>query len=66
VFSTIDAGFSQRRKKLRSALATWAGGVAMADEILAIADVDPSARGEDLTLASFVRIADARLDLPHA
>lgn len=66
VFSAIDAGFSQRRKKLRSALATWAGGVAKADEILAIADVDPSARGEDLTLASFVRIADARLDLPHA
>jgi len=66
VFSAIDAGFSQRRKKLRSALATWAGGVAMADEILAIADVDPSARGEDITLASFVRIADARLHLPHA
>jgi len=66
VFSAIDAGFSQRRKKLRSALATWAGGVAKADELLAIAEVDPSARGEDLTLASFVRIADARLDLPHA
>ncbi|NQU36594.1 MAG: 16S rRNA (adenine(1518)-N(6)/adenine(1519)-N(6))-dimethyltransferase RsmA [Actinobacteria bacterium] len=66
VFSAIDAGFSQRRKKLRSALATWAGGVAKADEILALAGVDASARGEDLTLASFVRIADARFDLSHA
>ncbi len=66
VFAAIDAGFSQRRKKLRSALASWAGGVARADEILDLAGVDRSVRGEDLTLASFVRIADARLDLPPA
>ncbi len=66
VFGVIDAAFSQRRKKLRSALATWAGGVQNADHILELASVDPSARGEDLTLASFVSIADARLQVDPA
>lgn len=60
VFAAIDAGFSQRRKKLRSALSTWAGGLAQADEILREANIDPSARGEDLTLAEFASISDAR------
>lgn len=66
VFEVIDAGFSQRRKKLRSALAAWAGGVHAADQVLAVAGVDPNSRGEDLTLASFVSIADARLAVDHA
>lgn len=60
VFACIDAGFSQRRKKLRSALSTWAGGLASADHILATAGVDSSCRGEDLTIAEFAAIADAR------
>jgi 16S rRNA (adenine1518-N6/adenine1519-N6)-dimethyltransferase len=66
VFACIDAGFSQRRKKLRSALAGWAGGVSAADEILERASVDSAARGEDLTLSSFVRIADARREVTPA
>lgn len=60
VFAAIDAGFSQRRKKLRSALSTWAGGLAQADAIIRDANVNPSARGEDLTLAEFAAISDAR------
>lgn len=63
VFACIDAAFSQRRKALRSALADWAGGRPHADAILAQADVDPGLRGEALTLAAFVRIADARAAL---
>lgn len=61
VFEVIDAGFSQRRKKLRSALATWAGGLPMADDILGRAGIDSGARAEGLTLAAFMAISDARL-----
>lgn len=60
VFAVIDAGFSQRRKKIRSALANWAGGLSQADEILARAAIDPSTRAEDLTITDFAAIADAR------
>ena len=61
VFACIDAGFSQRRKKLRSALADWAGSTTNADQILDAAGVSRDLRAEDLTLVDFVRIADARL-----
>lgn len=61
VFACIDAGFSQRRKKLRSALSSWAGGLAQADAILQMAAIDPAARGEDLGVAEYAAIADARL-----
>lgn len=60
VFAAIDAGFSQRRKKLRSALSAWAGGLPQADTILRNADINPDARGEDLTLVEFAAISDAR------
>jgi 16S rRNA (adenine1518-N6/adenine1519-N6)-dimethyltransferase len=59
VFAVIDAGFSQRRKMLRSALAAWAGSAARAHEVLARAGVDPTARAEQLALPAFVAIADA-------
>lgn len=59
VFGVIDAAFSQRRKTLRSALATLAGSPTMAEAALRQADVDPGARGEQLDIADFVRIADA-------
>jgi 16S rRNA (adenine1518-N6/adenine1519-N6)-dimethyltransferase len=59
VFAVIDAGFSQRRKMLRSALATWAGSAARAQDVLARAGVDPTARAEQLALPAFVAIADA-------
>lgn len=60
VFAVIDAAFSQRRKTLRSALASWAGSATAAGEILVAAGIDPAQRGEKLGIAEFVRIAAAR------
>jgi len=57
VFAVIDAAFGQRRKTLRAALAGWAGSPAKAEDALRAAGVDPSARGESLTVAEFARIA---------
>jgi 16S rRNA (adenine1518-N6/adenine1519-N6)-dimethyltransferase len=57
VFALVDAAFAQRRKTLRAALATWAGSSVRAQEVLASAGVDPAARGEQLTVADFARIA---------
>jgi 16S rRNA (adenine1518-N6/adenine1519-N6)-dimethyltransferase len=59
VFAVVDAAFSQRRKTLRAALATWAGSAAAAERILRAAGVDPGARGESLGVAEFARIASA-------
>lgn len=59
VFQVIDAAFGQRRKMLRSALATWAGSSAAAERVLTAAGVDPRARGETLDVAAFARIAIA-------
>jgi 16S rRNA (adenine1518-N6/adenine1519-N6)-dimethyltransferase len=60
VFAVIDAAFAQRRKTLRSALASWAGSPAAAEAALRAAGIDPSARGETLDLDAFVRLAGAR------
>lgn len=59
-FEAVDAGFSQRRKTLRQALADWAGSPARAEEILIAAKVSPQARAEELTVHDFLRIAQAR------
>jgi 16S rRNA (adenine1518-N6/adenine1519-N6)-dimethyltransferase len=61
VFAVVDAAFAQRRKMLRSALAGWAGGADAAVEALRRAGVDPTARGEQLTIEQFAKIASARL-----
>ncbi|HMT48632.1 MAG TPA: 16S rRNA (adenine(1518)-N(6)/adenine(1519)-N(6))-dimethyltransferase RsmA [Dietzia sp.] len=58
-FAGADAAFAQRRKTLRAALSGWAGSPADAELALVEADVDPRARGEQLTTADFVRIAEA-------
>lgn len=58
-FRVIDAAFSQRRKTLRSALASLAGSPALAEEALRAAGLDPSLRGEQLDVADFARLADA-------
>ncbi|MEV6964875.1 16S rRNA (adenine(1518)-N(6)/adenine(1519)-N(6))-dimethyltransferase RsmA [Hamadaea sp. NPDC051192] len=60
VFAVVDAAFAQRRKTLRAALAGWAGGSAVAEQILRAAGVDPQARGESLTVMEFAAIAAAR------
>lgn len=56
-FALIDAAFAQRRKTLRAALAGWAGSAADAERVLRAAGVDPAARGEQLTVEDFARIA---------
>ena len=58
VFAVVDAAFAQRRKTLRSALAGLAGSGALAEGALRAAGVDPSARGEALTITDFARIAE--------
>jgi len=59
-FAVIDAAFSQRRKTLRSALASWAGSPTAAAAVLQSAGIDPSLRGEALGIADFARVAAAR------
>jgi 16S rRNA (adenine1518-N6/adenine1519-N6)-dimethyltransferase len=58
-FAVVDGAFAQRRKTLRSALASLAGSPALAERALVAAGVDPSLRGEQLDVAAFARIADA-------
>ncbi|MGW5055567.1 16S rRNA (adenine(1518)-N(6)/adenine(1519)-N(6))-dimethyltransferase RsmA [Actinokineospora sp. NPDC004072] len=57
VFAVVDAAFAQRRKTLRAALAGWAGSAAAAEAALLAAGVDPGARGEQLAVEDFARIA---------
>ncbi len=59
VFEVVDAAFAQRRKMLRSALASLAGDREAVESALRAADVLPTARGEQLDIAAFARIADA-------
>lgn len=58
-FRVVKAGFSAKRKKLRSSLA---GGLAMAkpdvETILQKADISPDARAEDLLIEEWKRLVD--------
>ena len=58
-FAVIDAAFAQRRKTLRSALASVAGTPAAAERALVAAGIAPSTRGEQLDVTAFARLADA-------
>lgn len=58
-FRVVDAAFAQRRKTLRAALSGLAGSGAAAEVALRAADVDPQARGEQLDVVAFARIAAA-------
>jgi 16S rRNA (adenine1518-N6/adenine1519-N6)-dimethyltransferase len=59
-FAIVDAAFQQRRKMLRQALSSVLGGSSTAaTEVLERAHVAPTARGEELTIEDFVRIARA-------
>ena len=62
VFACVDAAFAQRRKTLRAALAPWAGSPALAEAALTAAGVDPRTRGEQLGVAAFAAIAQARAE----
>ena len=63
VFACVDAAFAQRRKTLRAALAGWAGSAPAAEECLVAAGIDPRTRGEQLDVAAFAALADARRTL---
>jgi 16S rRNA (adenine1518-N6/adenine1519-N6)-dimethyltransferase len=56
-FAVVDAAFATRRKSLRSALGRWAGSPAAAEVRLRAAGIDPGARGEQLAVADFARLA---------
>jgi len=56
-FEIVDAAFNQRRKMLRQALSGLYGGSAAASAVLEAAGVAPTARGEDLTVDDYHRIA---------
>ena len=57
-FRIVDAAFQQRRKMLRQALSSVLGGsAAAASEALQRAGIDPTLRGEQLSIDDFVRIA---------
>ncbi|WP_031468219.1 16S rRNA (adenine(1518)-N(6)/adenine(1519)-N(6))-dimethyltransferase RsmA [Sciscionella sediminilitoris] len=56
VFAAVDAAFAQRRKTLRAALAGWAGSAAEAERLLRAAGIEPSTRGEALTVAQFAEL----------
>lgn len=58
-FAVIDAAFSQRRKTLRQALADLVGSPTEAEALLVKAGVSPQARGEQLVIDDFIRIAKA-------
>ena len=58
VFAVVDAAFAQRRKVLRGALRPLAGSAAAAQAALVAAGVEPTARGEQLDVTAFARIAE--------
>lgn len=61
-FKIIDVAFEQRRKMLRAALRKWIGEM---DEVLMLlegAGIDPTRRGETLTIDEFVTIGECALN----
>jgi 16S rRNA (adenine1518-N6/adenine1519-N6)-dimethyltransferase len=58
-FALVDAAFAQRRKMLRAALAGELGGSARTSAVLEAAGVDPTRRGETLTVEDFLAVARA-------
>lgn len=56
-FAVVDAAFAMRRKGLRAALARWAGSPAAAEARLRAVGIDPSTRGEQLSVLDFARLA---------
>lgn len=59
VFKVVDAAFNQRRKMLRGALGSIAGGSKAAEAALVRAGIDPTLRGEMLDVMQFVRLTEA-------
>ena len=62
VFAVVDAAFAQRRKTLRKALARLAGGADAAESALRAAGIDPTRRGETLSIEEFVELGRAVIE----
>ena len=58
VFKLVDVAFAQRRKTSRNAFAEWAGSGNESARRLLAASIDPSRRGETLSVADFVRLLE--------
>ena len=58
-FALVDGAFGQRRKMLRQSLADVLGGSAAASARLEAAGIDPTERGEQLSVADFLAVARA-------
>jgi 16S rRNA (adenine1518-N6/adenine1519-N6)-dimethyltransferase len=58
-FGLVDAAFQQRRKMLRQSLGTVLGSASAATARMERAGVDPTARGEQLTVHDFLAIVRA-------
>ncbi|HEV7566547.1 MAG TPA: 16S rRNA (adenine(1518)-N(6)/adenine(1519)-N(6))-dimethyltransferase RsmA [Microbacteriaceae bacterium] len=58
-FEIVDAAFQQRRKMLRQSLSALLGDSATASATLIRAGVEPTSRGEQLTVDDFIAIARA-------
>jgi 16S rRNA (adenine1518-N6/adenine1519-N6)-dimethyltransferase len=58
VFELIDVAFAQRRKTSRNAFAEWAGSGNESARRLLAASIDPSRRGETLSVADFIRLLE--------
>lgn len=56
-FKVIDHAFAKRRKMMRSAISEIFGGSSIAEAALIRAGIDPTIRGEALTVAQFAQIA---------
>ena len=56
-FALVDAAFGQRRKMLRQSLAGVFGDSAAASAALEAAGIAPTARGEELAVDAFLRLA---------
>lgn len=66
LYAVVDAAFAQRRKTLRGALSGWAGSAAAATAVLEAARIDPTTRGEGLSVEDFERVALAGRNLRSA
>lgn len=60
-FALVDGAFQQRRKMLRQSLSTVLGDSGRATAVLEAAGIDPTERGEQLTVNDFLAIARAWL-----
>jgi 16S rRNA (adenine1518-N6/adenine1519-N6)-dimethyltransferase len=60
-FALVDGAFQQRRKMLRQSLSSVLGDSTRATAVLSIAGIDPTERGEQLTVDDFLTIARAWL-----